>query len=50
MKSATSTPDIFSQADVKLTISVNMMASTRSSVPAPTRPSLTSLMTKVRGT
>ena len=40
----------FSQADVKLTMSVNMIARTRSSVPAPTRPSLTSRATSVRGT
>src|SRR5262249_39086360 len=38
--------DILSHVDVKLTMSVNMMASTRSSVPAPTRPSLTSFITK----
>ena len=50
MKSATSAADIVSHVDVKRTMSVNMMASTRSSVPAPTRSSLTSLITKVRGT
>ena len=50
MNSATSVADIFSHVEVKLTMSVNIMASTRSSVPEPNRPSLTSFMTRVRGT
>ncbi len=50
MNSATWIADILSHVDVKLTISVNIMASTRSSIPEATRPSLMSLMTSVRGT